>query len=272
MNNKAQIGIFDSGLGGLTVVDAVRRSLPNENIIYLGDTARVPYGDKSKETILRFGLENASFMAANKVKMIIVACNTVSSLAINEIRSKFANIPIIGVLEAGVQAVLQTNPTSVAIIGTRATIASKAYNCEISKCSPDMKIITIPCPLFAPIVEEGLADHEIGKKAIEFYLHELLHSKPETLLLGCTHYPLLKNSLKAYLPDSIKIIDSATAVAKFAKQHLEKYGLKNRETKPGVEKYYVTDSPEGFAKHAEQFLGKGKIVVRPYSKRVKNEK
>ena len=154
-NTNASIGIFDSGLGGLTVVAAVRELLPHENIIYLGDTARVPYGDKSKETIVRFGIENASFMAENNVKMIIVACNTVSSLAINEIRAKFADIPVIGVLEAGVHSLLQKNPCSVAIIGTRATISSGAYDCELCKFSSDIKITGIPCPLFTPIVEEG---------------------------------------------------------------------------------------------------------------------
>ena len=257
MNNKAPIGIFDSGLGGLTVVSAIRKLLPNENIIYLGDTARVPYGDKSKETIVRFGLENAAFMAEKKVKMIIVACNTVSSLAINEIRTSFPSIPIVGVLEAGIAAVLREKPSFIAIIGTRATIASGAYDCELRKYSSDINITGIPCPLFAPIIEEGLSNHEIGKNAIAFYLHELLDSAPDTLLLGCTHYPLLRNSLRAYLPDSVKIIDSAHAVANFAKQHLQKLDLLRPKQHTGNERYYVTDSPEGFAKHANQFLGKG---------------
>ena len=256
INTNAPIGIFDSGLGGLTVVAAVREILPKENIVYLGDTARVPYGDKSQETIVRFGLENTAFMAKKQVKMIIVACNTVSSLAINEIRQKFAHIPIIGVLEAGIDAVLHKKPSSLAIIGTRATINSGAYIRELRKYSSDIDITSIPCPLFAPIVEEGLADHEIGKKAIDFYLHELIDSSPDTLLLGCTHYPLLRNSLQSYLPDSVEIIDSAHAVANFAKQSLSELSLLNNEKMEGNEEYYVTDSPEAFANHAEQFLGK----------------
>ena len=255
-NTNAPIGIFDSGLGGLTVVAAVRKLFPRENIIYLGDTARVPYGDKSKETIVRFGIENASFMAKNRVKMIIVACNTVSSLAMSEIRAHFADIPTIGVIEAGIQAVLQKKPDSLAVIGTRATINSKAYNCELHKFTSDIKISGIPCPLFTPIVEEGLADHEIGQKTIDLYLHKMLQLPPDTLLLGCTHYPLLRNSLSLYLPDSVKIIDSAHAVANFAKQKLEKLNLLNIKDQKGEEEYYVTDSPETFAKHAKQFLGK----------------
>lgn len=256
MNTEKPIGIFDSGLGGLTVVAAVRKLLPNENIVYLGDTARVPYGDKSKETIVRFGLENAAFMAGKKVKMIIVACNTVSSLAINEIRDEFSDIPVIGVLEAGVAAVLHDNPNSVAVIGTRATITSGAYDFEIHNHAPHIRITSIPCPLFAPIVEEGLAEHEIGFNAIDFYLKELTEKPADTLLLGCTHYPLLRNSLKAYLPESIKIIDSASAVANFAKQRLNELKLSNPRKETGTEEYYVTDSPEAFARHAEQFLEK----------------
>lgn len=255
MKIDSPIGIFDSGLGGLTVVAAVQELLPKENIIYLGDTARVPYGDKSKETIIRFGLENTAFMISKKVKMIIVACNTVSSLAIDEIRKNFADVPIVGVLEAGVAAVLKENPRSVAIIGTRGTINSKAYDSEIRKYNHEISIRSIPCPLFAPIVEEGLADHEIGLNAIDFYLKELRQKPTDTLLLGCTHYPLLKNALKSYLPDSIKIIDSAHAVANFAKAKLKELDLLN--SKAGtIEEYFATDSAEAFAKHAEQFLGK----------------
>lgn len=256
MNNESPIGIFDSGLGGLTVVAAVQELLPDENIVYLGDTARVPYGDKSKDTIIRFGLENTSFMAKQQVKMIIVACNTVSSLAMDEIRANFNNISIIGVLEAGVDAVMKEQPGSVAIIGTRGTITSKAYDCEIRKYNSELAIRSIPCPLFAPIVEEGLADHPIGMNAIEYYLSELKNNPPDTLLMGCTHYPLLRNSLKSFLPDSVTIIDSAHAVANFAKKQLNKLELMIPDDSPGNEKYYVTDSPESFAKHAEQFLGK----------------
>jgi glutamate racemase len=255
-NNNAPIGVFDSGLGGLTVVSAITKRMPRENIVYLGDTARVPYGDKSRETIIKFGIENAAFLQKQQVKMIIIACNTVSALAIDEIRTEFSNIPIIGVLEAGVNIIIEKQPTSVSIIGTRATINSNAYYCEIRKSLENIEITSIPCPLFAPIIEEGLANHKIGTQAIDLYLNNLKKTPTETLLLGCTHYPLIKNALKNYLPKSIKIIDSATAVAKLAEKKLHEYSLINQTKSATKEKYYVTDLPQTFTKHAEQFLGK----------------
>jgi len=255
-NNNASIGIFDSGLGGLTVVNAVRELMPSENIIYLGDTARVPYGDKSQEIIIRFGIESASFMVSKQIKMIIIACNTVSALAIHAIRKKFPNIPIISVLEAGVYEVCSTNTENITIIGTRATINSGAYDCEIRKKSSieNIQINSIACPLFVPIVEEGLADHTIGLNAVDLYLNNLRNNPPDTLLLGCTHYPVLQDSLKSYLPDSVNIINSAHAVANFAKKKLLDLELLNAGSRNGTDEYYVTDSPETFAKHAKQFI------------------
>ncbi len=260
MGNSGAIGIFDSGLGGLTVAAAVRQLLPNEDIIYLGDTARVPYGDKSPETILRFGCENAYFLAQKNVKLIIVACNTVSSLAINGIREKFKNekieIPLIGVLEAGVEAILKENISDIAIIGTRATITSGAYSCELRRKSPDLKIRSIACPLFALIVEEGLADHEIAKSALKLYLNELKEQPPEALLLACTHYPLLIESLDKFFPEPLNIIDSAHAVANFAKKYITENNLKNQLGQDGTEEFFVTDSPDTFARQAAKFLGR----------------
>ncbi|MBN1863481.1 MAG: glutamate racemase [Victivallales bacterium] len=250
------VGIFDSGLGGLTVASAFRTALPSENIVYLGDTARVPYGDKSKDTIIRFGIENATFMASLNTKMIIVACNTVSSIAMDHIRAAFPHIPIVGVLEAGVQAVMRRKTSKVAILGTRATIGSQAYLREIRKLSTErIEVVCIPCPLFTPIVEEGLANHEIGKMAVEFYLKDLISSPPDTLLLACTHYPLLKNQLESFLPKGVAILDSATTVARFAKEKLDELGMLNDSGGIGSERYFATDSPEIFNERAKEFLG-----------------
>jgi len=260
IHSDAPLGIFDSGLGGLTVAAAVKKQMPNENIIYLGDTARVPYGDKSPDTVLRFGCENAHFLAKKGVKLIIVACNTVSALAIDGIRENLKknniNIPLIGVLEAGVEAILQSKIRSVAIIGTRGTIQSNAYSCELRRKAPQISVKPIACPLLAPIVEEGLAEHKIAKSAIGIYLGELKKTPTDALLLGCTHYPLLINTLKNYFSNSVKIIDSAYSVANLAENFLNKNSLKNSSRNSPVDEFYVTDSPEIFAKHAEKFLEK----------------
>ena len=263
MNNtlsEKPIGIFDSGLGGLTVTAALQEIMPNEKIIYLGDTARVPYGDKSPETVKRFGKENALFLAKQDVKLIICACNTVSSIAICEIRKFFKKnkieIPVIGVLEAGVNEVVKTKHNNIAVIGTRATISSNAYECEIRKKSTSIKVRSIPCPLFAPIVEEGLANHEIAKQAFQLYLSDLHKNRPDSLLLGCTHYPLLIKSLKEYLPASVKIIDSAHAVANFAKEFISDKKIQSSNQEKSMPLFFSTDSPKLFKTHATNFLGK----------------
>ena len=255
INPEAPVGIFDSGLGGLTVVRAFKEALPREHVVYLGDTARVPYGDKSRETVTRFGVENTAFLSRFKVKMIIVACNTVSSLAMEDIRTAFPSIPIIGVLEAGVDALASRAPAKIAVIGTRATVASRAYDSEIRNKLPDATVVSLACPLFAPIVEEGLSNHEIAAQAIEFYLGPLVVEPPDTLLLACTHYPLLRARLEAFLPTSVDIIDSADTVAKFASDRLAGLGMLNLSSTQGTERYFATDSPESFTHRAAAFLG-----------------
>ena len=254
IDNSAPIGVFDSGLGGLTVVNALNRLIPNEQIIYLGDTARVPYGDKSPETIVRFGIENSRFLVEQKVKLIVVACNTVSSIAMDAIRDEFKNIPIIGVLEAGVSAILASGKEDVAIIGTRSTINSGAYEREIRKHNSSIAIRSIACPLFAPIIEEGLAEHIIGNEAIDHYLYKLNDNPPEAMLLGCTHYPLIQTALEKYLYSSVEIIDSANAVANFAKNKLQSLNLNSNQKESSENIFYVTDSTEIFLQHAEKFL------------------
>lgn len=249
------IGVFDSGIGGLTVASAIRKALPSEDIIYLGDTARVPYGDKSPASIIRFSFENASFLLNLGVKLIVVACNTVSALAIQELRKKFPHVPVIGVLEAGIDACLKEEPESVAVIATRATIKSDAYRRELHRHNPEITVKSIACPLFVPIVEEGLTEHKICSLAMELYLKPLLADPPALLLLACTHYPLLREPLKSYLPAGVKIIDSATACAKYTADYLRKNKLAAKSSSAGIERFYVTDMSSAFYGQAKKFFG-----------------
>jgi glutamate racemase len=249
------VGIFDSGLGGLTVVAAIRKKLKNENIIYLGDTARVPYGDKSSENIAKFAIDDARFLVNKGVKMIIIACNTVSAVAIEAVRENFRGAPVVGVLDAGVQACLSEKPKSVVIIGTRATIASDTYRKNIHAQNPSIKVHSIATPLFVPIIEEGLQGSPIAVMAIETYLRGVKSNPPDILLLACTHYPFLKESLAQYLPSSVKIIDSAESCANFAAQELRRLGLEGKSDN-AFEKYFATDMPSNFYLQATRFLGK----------------
>jgi len=256
MHDNRPIGIFDSGLGGLTVVAALRRALPGEDIIYLGDTARVPYGDKSPESIIRFAHEDAAFLAGQGVKLMIAACNTVSAHAMPALRANFADIPILGVLEAGVEAVCAENPENITIIGTRATISSDRYRQEIHAANPQIKVQSVPCPLFVPIIEEGLMDHDLCRMALDLYLGDLQLSQREIILLACTHYPLLRQQLAEFLTAEVKIIDSAEASAKFAENFLREKQLSAKGGTPESERFFVTDMPAAFFNQASRFLGR----------------
>ena len=265
--SAAPIGIFDSGLGGLTVAEAIGRLLPKEDIVYLGDTARVPYGDKSPETVARFGLENAETLLRWNVKLIVAACNTVSATALpairEELRKKGYAVPVLGVVEAGVAALTSTTPgpRSAAVIGTRATISSGAYERGIRGKAPWMETVSIACPILAPIVEDGLHEHEIAVAALRHYLAPILESPPDALLLGCTHYPLLKKSLGRVLPPSVRIIDSATAMAEATADALAERGLaKSADHADGTRVFLSTDSPELFAERAGRFLGTERAI------------
>lgn len=249
------IGIFDSGLGGLTVVAALRSVLPHEDIVYLGDSARVPYGNKSVENIKRFGAEDCKFLLKKGVKTIIVACNTVSAVAISDLKSKFTSVPILDVLTSGVSACIRENPEYVAVIGTRATVNSDAYRMQIHKIMPEIAVKSIACPLFVPLAEEGLTEGPITASVIEHYLGELLSKHPDLLLLGCTHYPLLKKYLRTFMPEPVKIIDSAIACAEFAAEYIKENKLLAGDLKKGEERYYVTDMASDFYAQASRFLG-----------------
>lgn len=248
------IGVFDSGVGGLTVVKELIHQLPAEDIVYFGDTARVPYGIKSPDTVIRFSIENILFLLKQNVKLICVACNTASSVALPVIKNHF-QVPIVGVITPGVkEAVHATQNKRIGVIGTRATIKSRAYEKEIKKLDASVKVIAAACPLFVPFVEEGWLEGEVVLKVTKTYLQPLKQARVDTLILGCTHYPILKSVMKRVLGKEITLVDSAKQVALEVKERLTCVGLLNRSGH-GKQKFYVSDSPEWFNRLAKRFLG-----------------
>jgi len=211
---KKAIGIFDSGIGGLTVLKEIVSVLPDENIIYLGDTARVPYGIRSPETVTRYSFENTQFLLSQEIKMLVVACNTASAISLDAVKKEFP-LPVIGVLEPGARAaVASTKKRKVGVIGTEATIGSGAYEKAIKRLAPDVDVCSRACPLFVPLVEEGWTDNDVAALVAEKYLAPLRGEGIDTLVLGCTHYPLLKSVIRKVIGDDIVLIDSATETAK----------------------------------------------------------
>jgi glutamate racemase len=264
MNNRSDpIGVFDSGIGGLTVVRALMEELPSENIVYFGDTARVPYGVKSVETITRYATEITAFLLDKKVKALIVACNTMAAVAFQAIEI-LSPVPLLGVVEAGAKrAVLQTQNKRVGIIGTPTTIASNAYPNAISTYDPGIKVFSQSCPLFVPLVEEGWLDHQATRLTAEEYLGPLMTENIDTLVLACTHYPLLKPLLREVLGNRIQLVDSAETISKQTRELFGEKHLLNREGKPPEYRFYVTDAPERFREVGERFLGQAlsKVTV-----------
>ncbi len=256
MSKQSPIGIFDSGLGGLTVVKAVQEALPQENIIYFGDTARVPYGIKSEQTVRNYGLQITDFLLEKGVKMILIACNTVSASARKEIEEASGPIPVLDVISAGTQAAMKfPDHNHIGVIGTLATVGSGAYEKAIQKYNPSVAVTSKACPLLVPLAEEGWVDNEIAEQIVDQYLRNFKDSGIESLILGCTHYPLFKPLIKKVLQNSeIKIIDSATAIAEMAQQKLAAINLLN-DTSPSTFSCYVSDRPQRFQKLAERFLG-----------------
>lgn len=253
MNNKA-IGIFDSGVGGLTVFKEVRRLLPEESIIYLGDTARVPYGIRSKETVTRYSIENTEFLLSKGIKLLIIACNTASSLSLEEIKKR-TSVPVVGVIEPGARAAVRsTKNKKIGIIGTEATVRSMAYPETIKLIDSTIQVFSKACPLFVPLVEEGWFRGEVTRLVAETYLKELKDQGIDTMILGCTHYPLLKETISEVMGNGITLIDSATETAKVVRETLVKYNLLNN-SKGGISVFYVTDSPQRFVNVGERFLG-----------------
>jgi glutamate racemase len=249
------IGVFDSGVGGLTVVKELSRQLPYENIVYFGDTARVPYGIKSKETVIRFSIENILFLLKQNVKLICIACNTVSSFALPEIKRHF-RVPIVGVISPGVrEAVYATQNKRIGVIGTRGTIKSRSYELEIKQLDNQIKITAVACPLFVPFVEEGWLSGDAVLEVAKHYLKPLKDAGCDTVILGCTHYPLLKPVIKKIIGEDVILIDSAKHVALEVKKILASEGLLNNSRK-GRYKFFVSDNPGWFRSLAKRFLGK----------------
>lgn len=256
MNNKA-IGIFDSGIGGLTVYKALKEKMPNEKVIYLGDTARLPYGTKSAETIIKFSEDNAFFLLDHDVKIIVVACNSSSSYAVPTLQDKL-DIPVLGVIEPGAEAVVKWSKGCIGVIGTTATISSKAYDRAILEKIANAHIIAKDCPLFVPLVEEGWIQHPVTLLVIEEYLLPLKQKGIDSLVLGCTHYPVLKNSIMDVLGKDIKLIDSAEVVTDKVYSILKSLGWLRQARSVGVQEdeFYVTDFPGRFKKVGEIFLNR----------------
>ena len=252
--SAAPLGVFDSGVGGLTVVRALRELLPNESIVYLGDTARVPYGSKSPDTIRRFAVEDAQFLIARGVKAVIVACNTATAHALPLLEATF-RVPVIGVLEPGVEATLaDANCQRVGIIGTAGTIRSCAYQHRLAMRRPDLQIHAVATPLLAPFVEEGWVDHASTKMVLREYLKPLIEKGIDTLVLGCTHYPLLVPAIRKVVGQRVRLVDSASTCAAHVKTRLEQMKLlRAAKAKPTLE-IHLTDLSEQFENLARQFL------------------
>lgn len=248
------IGIFDSGVGGLTVLKEIRKVLPNEKIYYFGDTARVPYGDKSKELIIRYSKQIVEFLLEKKVDVIVVACNTATSLALEELNETFKT-PIIGVIDAGVKTALYTTKENkIGVIGTAATVGSKKYEIEIKKRNPEIETHAKACPLFVPAVEEGIISGKLVEQIVKLYLDEI-ENKVDTIILGCTHYPLLKSAIREIYPN-ISVVDPAKETAIDTKEILIKQNLLKNDAEIGNEvKYFVTDGAKKFQEVGTMFLG-----------------
>ena len=250
------IGIFDSGIGGLTVVRQIRRVMPREDLVYLGDTARVPYGTKSPGTVVRFSCEDTAFLLQQNVKAVVVACNTASAWALPTLEKKF-NVPIFGVILPGVRAALAASRNQrIGVIGTSATIRSKAYsNGLLARCDT-VHVFARACPLLVPLVEEGWTRHPVTEAVLREYLAPLRRHRIDTLVLGCTHYPLLKPAIRAVVGEGVKLIDSAESCARFVRERLDELGLlADRRRRLGTIQPFVTDEADRFADLATRFLG-----------------
>jgi glutamate racemase len=267
MTSHLPIGIFDSGVGGLTVYRALHEHLPNERFVYLGDTARVPYGTKSLSTVERYAVENAEFLAAHGIKMLVVACNTASALALPAIR-KALDIEVVGVIGPGARAAVASTKhaggvRTVGVIATESTVRSGAYTTAIKKADPAANVIEQPCPLFVPLAEEGWADNEVAHTIAGTYLKDL-RANIDTLVLGCTHYPILRDVIQQAVGQDVTLIDSGEATAVEVKSLLKQKdlarltpptGALERQLCDDLDHFYVTDAAERFARVAERFLG-----------------
>jgi glutamate racemase len=252
--NDSPIGIFDSGIGGLTVFSAIKKHLPNETLLYLGDTARVPYGTKSAETVVRYSRENAQFLEEKGVKAIVVACNTASAVALEDLRQR-CRVPVLGVVEPGVRAALAASQAKrIGVIGTRATITSDAYGALLRELHANTHVVSVACPLFVPLVEEGWLHGEIVEEITKRYCAELEYAQIDTLILGCTHYPLLKDAIAKVVGPAVALVDSGEAAAAALAHLIDNEGIQASGTRPD-DCLFVTDVPGQFEAVARRFLG-----------------
>jgi len=251
------IGVFDSGIGGLTVVRALMERLPFERIVYFGDTARVPYGIKSVATIEHFTAQITDFLLQQDVKMLIIACNTMAAVAADVVRRRAGSIPVIDVIEAGARAAVSTSQRrGIAVIGTPTTVNSNAYARRMHELDPGVRVYSHACPLFVPLVEEGWLDHPVTRLTAREYLKPVLAEEIDSLVLGCTHYPLLKPLLKEVVGPGVRLVDSALTTAELAAASLQALGIANTARAPAAYRFVVTDVPLRFQTMGERFLGR----------------
>jgi glutamate racemase len=268
--DKRPIGVFDSGVGGLTVVKAIKKQLPEEAIVYFGDTARVPYGSKSKETVTKFSAQIIRFLLQQNVKAIIIACNTVSSNSIEELRKMFPQIHIEGVVEAGVHMALQTTTSGrVGVIGTEATIESGKYPQLLKHSNPNVQVWGKACPLFVPLVEDGWATHPVAIQVATEYLTPMLNEGVDTIILGCTHYPMLIKTIGDVVGDEVRLVNPAKEAARRMGIILRCNSMEAPKNTEGAYQFYVSDHPQRMQKMAQVFLDYpvdkvGKIDIETY--------
>jgi glutamate racemase len=249
------IGVFDSGIGGLTVVREIRRSIPSLDVIYFGDTARVPYGPKSREVITKYALQSTVFLSTKNVDLIVVACNTVSAICLDKLKDMFS-IPIIGVIKPGVRRALTLTRGRIGLIGTTATVRSRAYQKAVRELNPRVRMRTKACPLFVPLAEEGLTDTEAVYLIADYYLGSLTDFKIDTLILGCTHYPLLQGIIQRVVGRDVNLVDSASSVAE------EVRSVVGDGQEEGKVQIYMSDIPPDFSHRGAMFMGEpiGKVL------------
>lgn len=267
MNNPSKqsakpIGVFDSGIGGLTVVRALLERLPNENIVYFGDTARVPYGSKSPQVVREYALDDTNVLLSKEVKMIVVACNTVSAVALDVVQKR-AKLPVTGVIIPGAESAFRSSKNKrIGVIGTAGTVNSNAYANELRRLDGSIQTHSKACPLFVPLVEEGWFDTKATEMIVHEYLFPLSIEKIDTLVLGCTHYPLLKNVITKVTKGLVTLIDSGEATAATVESMLDEHGIRNASPhKPNVQ-FFVSDAPDKFTAIGERFLGRKLGVVK----------
>ena len=252
----APVGVFDSGVGGLTVAREISRQLPDENIVYFGDTARVPYGSKSQSTIIRFSEQIIRFLKSKGVKAIVIACNTASALALEAVKDEFG-IPVMGVVIPGARAAVEaTKKRKVGVVGTDATVRSGMYTKVIREMAPDIEVIEKACPLFVPLVEEGFKEHHVTREVIEYYLESMRSTGIDAMILGCTHYPLLRSKIREYMGEEIQIVNPAYETAMDLKKLLREQNMENDGTTVQHSRYefYVSDMAEKFRKFANTVM------------------